>query len=443
MNTVHVHRAGLLRFDAAGRAVFDADGALAIEGGRVRASGSWSAVQAALQGEPHATTEHTGRWIAPGFVDMHLHMPQVDVIGSRADGLLPWLEQHTFPHEARFSEAAHAAEVAEFFMGELLRNGVTTALCFGSSHPASAEALFAAAHARGMRLMAGQCLMDSNAPDGVRDNTEQSLLDAERLMRRWHGHGRLGYAITPRFAASCSEAQLAGAGELAGAHPSVWVQSHASENLDEIAWVAQLFPQEASYLAVYDRFGLLRERTVLAHGIHFSDTDRALMRERGAAIAACPTSNQFLGSGNFDFVAAHQQGMLHGLASDVGGGMSFSPFATMRAAYVTARSDARMGHDATTGLASTSKAAVSMSGERLWWLHTQGAANALGLGAEIGGLQPGQEADFLVLNPSATPLLARRFAAAVSLDDALFAMLMHGDDRVIERTCVAASVSAA
>ena len=217
---------------------------------------------------------------------------------------MPWLEDYTFPHESRFADEAHAAEAATFFLDELLRHGVTTALAFGTSHPSSVDALMGEAQRRGLRLIAGKVLQDRHSPDGVRDETEQSLVDTEALIARWHGKDRLGYAITPRFAPSCSEAQLRGAGELAAKYPDVWIQSHVAENLEEVAWARELFPSARSYLAIYEDFGLMRERAVYAHCIHLDEEDRALMRATGAAAAVSPTSNLFLGSGFFDYDAA-------------------------------------------------------------------------------------------------------------------------------------------
>ncbi len=431
---MNIYRASLLRFDdqhGLAQAVFDEDGLLVIgDDGKVVAAGAYSALCAAYG---HLPQQHwPGRIIAPGFVDMHVHYPQIDVIGSPADGLLPWLENYTFPEEKCFVAQEYAARTASFFIAEMLQHGVTTALTFATSHVASVNALFEAAQLSGQRIITGKCLQDRNCPDGVRDDTEQSLIDTEALIQRWHGVDRLGYAITPRFAPTCSDAQLRGAGELAAKYPSVWIQSHVAENTDEIAWVKQLYPTAPSYLGVYDGFGLLRERSVYAHCIHFDDADRALMHQRGAAAAVCPTSNLFLGSGYFDFAAAQATaaggGMLHGLASDVGGGTSFSPFKTMLAAYYVARSCASTG-----GVA---KQATTLSPQQLWWLHTAGAAQALGLQGVVGNLQAGYDADFVVLNPQATPLLARRTARAQSLDELLFAMIVLGDERVIERTCV-------
>jgi guanine deaminase len=422
-------RAALLRFAIDGTPVYDADGLLVIGPGahgvqQVVAAGDYTSLAPRY---PGLAIEHLpGRLLAPGFVDLHVHFPQIDVIGSPAAGLLPWLENYTFPHESRFADAAYAQGVADVFLDELLRQGVTTALTFATSHPESVDALMAAAQRRGLRLIGGKVLQDRHSPDGVRDDTEQSLIDTESLIQKWHGQGRLGYAITPRFVPSCSDAQLRGAGELAARYPDVWLQSHVAENADEIAWVRALHPRARSYLAVYESFGLLRERAVYAHCIHLDDTDRALMRETGAAAAVSPTSNLFLGSGFFDYAAADRAGFRYGLASDVGGGTSFSPFHTMLAAYYVGREG-------------QTKPGVSLAPGHLWWQHTAGAAQALGLADVIGNLQPGCEADFLVLDPQATPLLARKTQMANSLDELLFSLIVLGDDRVITRTHIAST----
>jgi guanine deaminase len=427
-------RAAILRFADDQSAVYEADGLLVVgpdAQGRevVRAVGDYRSLAPNF---PGIAIEHLpGRIIAPGFIDLHIHFPQTDVIGSPADGLLPWLENYTFPHESRFADESHARELATFFLDELLRHGVTTALAFATSHPSSVNALMTEAQQRGVRLIAGKVLQDRHSPDGVRDETEQSLIDTEALIKRWHGVDRLGYAITPRFAPSCSEAQLRGAGELAAKYPDVWIQSHVAENVDEIKWALELFPSSRSYLSIYDDFGLMRERAIYAHCIHFDDEDRALMRSTGAAAAVSPTSNLFLGSGFFDYEGARRVGFRYGLASDVGGGTSFSPFHTMLAAYYVGREG-------------RTKPGLSLSPQHLWWQHTAGAAQALGLdGSErkgrgaIGNLQPGFEADFVVLDPKAMPLLARKTANAASLDELLFALIVLGDDRVIERTHIA------
>ena len=423
------YRASLLYFKDR-QAVFEQDGLLVVgpnAQGRqvVQAIGSFQSLHSGYPGLP---VEHLpGRIIAPGFVDMHVHYPQLDVIGSPADGLLPWLENYTFPEEKRFEAPEYCAQAAAFFIAELLRHGVTTALTFATSHPESVNALLGQAQQQNLRMMAGKVLMDQNAPDGLRDDTEQSLVDTEALINQWHGVDRLGYAITPRFVPTSSAAQLRGAGELATKYPDVWIQSHVAENLDEIAWVKQLYPAARSYLSVYAQFGLLRPRAVYAHCIHLDDEDRALLRATGTAAAVSPTSNLFLGSGFFDYAAADRAGHLYGLASDVGGGTSFSPFHTMLAAYYVGRTKVE-------GL--QTQPGVSLSPQHLWWQHTAGAAQALGLGGVVGNLLPGCEADFVILNPQATPLLARKTARAGSLDELLLALIVLGDDRVIEKTVI-------
>ncbi len=423
---IQIHRGRVLQI-VGDEVLLHENAALVVSKAVVRAVLPWA--NAAREFGGASVVDHGNCVLAPGFVDLHIHGPQVDVIASPADGLLDWLERHTFPQEAKFADQNHADEAANFFVAELVRNGVTTPLIFGSSHVASVEALFSHAQQRNMRAIVGKCLMDRYCPDGVRDDIDQGLADTEALIRRWHGVGRLGYAITPRFACTSSVDQLRGAGELGAKYPSVWVQSHVSENLDEIAWARELFPDSASYLGTYGDFGLLRPRSIYAHCIHFDDADRALMRECGAAAAVCPTSNQFLGSGNFDFAAAQSQGIAHGLASDVGGGMSFSPFATMRAAYTVARA-ATVSHV-------QSKMPTTLSAKRLWWLHTLGAARCLGLDDKIGSLQMGTDADFVVIDPKATPLLERRTNQANGVESLLFALLMLADDRAIKRTYIA------
>jgi guanine deaminase len=420
---MQAYRAAILRFADDRSAIYEEDGLLVVgPDGKVRDVGPYSTLAPTY---PGLAIEHLpGAIIAPGFVDLHIHFPQIDVIGSPAAGLLPWLENYTFPHESRFSDEAHCSELATFFLDELLRHGVTTALAFATSHPSSVNALMGEARQRGMRLIAGKVLQDRHSPDGVRDETEQSLTDTESLIRKWHGQDRLGYAITPRFAPSCSEAQLRGAGELAAKYPDVWIQSHVAENLDEIKWARELFPASRSYLSIYADFGLMRERAIYAHCIHFDDEDRALMRSTGAAAAVSPTSNLFLGSGFFDYEGADRIGFKYGLASDVGGGTSFSPFHTMLAAYYVGREG-------------QTKPGVSLAPQNLWWQHTAGAAQALGLGGVIGNLQPGCEADFVVLDPKATPLLARKTAQAASLDELLFSLIVLADDRAIARTVIA------
>jgi guanine deaminase len=440
------YRASLLWFaphsEGPARALFEEDGLLVVGPDApgvqvVQAIGPWRTVAPQF---PGLAVEHLpGRIIAPGFVDLHVHFPQTNVIGSPAPGLLPWLENYTFPEEKRFSSPEYSAQAATFFIAELLRNGVTTALAFATSHTESVNALFNAAQARRLRLITGLCLMDRHAPadllnqgQGSTSGTEQSLLDTEALIQRWHGVDRLGYAITPRFAPTSTDAQLRGAGELAAKYQDVWIQSHVAENKDEIAWARELFPASRSYLATYDDFGLMRQRAIYAHCIHFDDDDRSLMRSTGAAAAQEQIAGRADGSGFFDYAGADRVGYRYGLASDVGGGTSFSPFHTMLAAYYVGREG-------------FTKTGLSLSPQQLWWQHTAGAARALGLGGEggtpsIGNLLPGCEADFVVLNPQATPLLARKTALAANLDELLFSMIVLGDDRLIEKTVISQAI---
>ena len=395
----------------------DADGVV-----RIAAIGPWRELATQFANVP--VTHWPGLCIAPGFVDLHIHYPQLDVIASPAEGLLPWLEHYTFPHEKQFADPAHAHETARFFLDELLRNGVTTALCFATAHPESVDAFMAEAQTRSLRMIAGKVLQDRHSPDGLRDtDTRLSLRQTEDLIQRWHGVQRLGYAITPRFAPTSTHEQLHGAGELAAQFPDVWVQTHLAENADEIRWVHELFPEARSYLDVYDRAGLLRPRAVYAHSIHLHDADRRRMAETGSVAAVSPTSNLFLGSGFFDYAAADRTGLHYGLASDVGGGTSFSPFHTMHAAYTVARQ-------------AVGRPGMSLAPEHLWWQHTAGAAQALGLGGTVGNLLPGCEADFIAINPQATPLLARRTAQTDTLAEWLFAMVVLGDDRLVASTVV-------
>ena len=397
---------------------FHEDGLLLVEDGRVAACGAYDDIAPRLGDAP--VEDLTGHLITPGFVDAHIHFPQVDVIAAHGAQLLDWLEQHTFPAEARFADAAHAAETATFFLDELLRNGTTTALVFGSVHRVSVEALFAEALSRDMRLIAGKTLMDRNAPEGLTDTVEGSRADMEALIADWHGKGRLGYAVTPRFAISCSDEQLAMAGEVLAAHPGVWMQTHLSENAHEIAETARLFPAAKDYLGVYDRFGLLGQRSVFAHCVHLQGEAFQRMAAKGGAAAFCPTSNLFLGSGLFPLKEACAHDVKVGMGTDVGAGTTFSILHTLGEAYKVGqlRGDA-------------------LDPFHAFYLGTLGGARALDLDDKIGNLAPGKEADFLVLDLAPTPLIARRLKAAKTLEDKLFALTVLGDDRVVARTYLA------
>jgi len=371
-------------------------------------------------GDDWHKVDHRGRLLLPGFIDTHVHCPQVDVIASWGAELLDWLNTYPFPAEARHADPALAAQAAALFCDALLANGSTAAVVFPTVHVASTDALFAAAQQRGMRLIAGKVLMDRHAPDNLRDDVVQAEADCTALIERWHGRDRLAYAVTPRFAASSSPEQLAMAGRLLARDPSLYMQTHVAENQAEVAWVAQLFPQARSYLDVYHQHGLLTERAVLAHGIWLDDADRALLRDSGAQISFCPSSNLFLGSGLFGWQAAVAAGFNVSLGSDVGGGTSLSMLRTLADGYKV----------------------QALAGNRLTaWalLHaaTRGAAQALRLGHEVGSLAPGTLADVCLWDWAVGSVAQRRDALARELHERVFAWLMLGDDRNLAETWVA------
>ena len=415
-------RGALLHFvddpvDAGARAYeyFD-DGLLVVDGGYVVSAGEATAALARLPaGTP--VVDRRGMLIVPGFVDTHIHYPQTDMIAAYGEQLLEWLDRYAFPHERRFDDATHAREVAEFFLDELLRCGTTTALVYATVHPQSVDAFLTAAQARGARMIAGKVLMDRNCPEFLRDTAESGYADSKTLIGRWHGKGRLSYAVTPRFAPTSTERQLELAGRLLDEHHGVYLQTHVAENRNEVAWAAELFPWSRSYLDVYDRFGLVRPRSVYAHCIHLDDADRERMGAAGAAMSFCPTSNLFLGSGLFDLDAARRHGVRVGLGTDVGGGTSFSQLRTLDEAYKVAQ-----------------LAGQKLSPLAAFHLATLGGARSLYLDDRIGNFLPGKEADFVVIYPAATPLLARRMKHASGLQDILFALMMLADDRAIAET---------
>nr|WP_232793431.1 guanine deaminase [Caulobacter hibisci] len=397
---------------------FHADGLLVVDAGRVVACGDHAELAPVYADVP--VEDLSGCWITPGFIDTHIHFPQVDIVAAHGAQLLDWLEQHTFPAEAAFADPDHAKEAAGFFVDELLRNGTTTALVFGSVHKGSVDALFAEAYARDMRLIAGKTLMDRNAPLGLMDDVETARADMESLIADWHGKGRLGYAVTPRFAISCTDAQLEMAGQVLAEHPGVWMQTHLSENPREIDETAQLFPGATDYLGVYERFGLVQKRSVFAHCVHLQGEAFQRLAAKDAAVAFCPTSNLFLGSGLFPLDEACAHGVKVGMGTDVGAGTTFSILHTLGEAY-------KVGQ----------LRGAALDPFQALYLATLGGARALDLDDRIGNLAPGKEADFLVLDLAATPLLARRLAAAKGLEDRLFALTVLGDDRVVARTYLA------
>ena len=425
MKALRAYRGSLLHFlgdpgdGADGSAVqyFD-DGLLVVENGLVKAAGEARDLLPTLPAAAQVV-DHTGRLLMPGFIDTHIHYPQTDMIAASAAQFLDWLDDHAFPAERRFADAGHAAESSRFFLDELMRNGTTTALVFGTVHAVSVDAFFAEAEARNLRMIAGKVLMDRNCPEYLRDTPDGGYRDSSSLIEKWDRRGRLHYAITPRFAITSSDAQLESAGRLATEHPGVFVHSHVAENVNEVKWARELFPQARSYLDVYEHFGLLRERAVYAHCIHLDDEDRSRMAQTGAAAAVCATSNLFLGSGLFDFAAARHAGMRTGLGTDVGGGTSFNMLRTLAETYKVAQMG---GH--------------RLTAWRGFYLATLGGAKALGLDDRIGSFAPGREADFIVLRMDSTPLIARRMKTARTPAEKLFALMMLGDDREIGATYI-------
>ena len=390
---------------------FDRDHWLLIEDGRIVGR------QAAEPDASWARKDHAGQLVLPGFIDTHVHCPQLEVIGSYGTELLDWLERYTFPSECAFADPARSRAGAEVFLDALLASGTTSAVVFATVHKVSAEALFDSAAARGMRLITGKVLMDRHAPDGLRDDVVQAERECTDLIQRFHGRDRLAYAVTVRFAPTSTPEQLAMAGALCRADASLYMQTHVAENRAEVAWVAKLFPEARSYLDVYERVGLVHERAVLAHGIWLDAHDKVLIADRGAQVAHCPSSNLFLGSGLFDWPGAPFN---VSLSSDVGGGTTLSLPRNMLDAYKV----------------------QALRGERLtaWTaLHasTRGAAEALQLGGEIGGLSVGQTADICVWDWAKGPVAEARDAVARELHERVFAWMTLADERNLAACYVA------
>lgn len=421
---LQAYRGQLFYFDNEPNASSDAftwirDGLITVRDGKIESCGDYDDLVSQLT--PDTKVHDLRRYvITPGFIDTHIHYPQTEMIASPAPGLLPWLENYTFPTERRFNDAEYCAEVADFFLRELLRCGTTTALVYCTVHPESAEAFFSASHALNTRMIAGKVMMDRNCPEFLQDTAITGARDSEELIQHWHGTGRQLYALTPRFAPTSTPEQLGLCGELAQSYQDVYIQSHVAENKDEIKWAMELFPNNRSYLDIYDSYGLLRPNSIYGHCIWLDENDQARMRDTGAIAAHCPTSNLFLGSGLFNLDIAEQNGVPVTLATDVGAGTSFSMLKTMNEAHKVARSNGNY-----------------LNARHMFWLATQAAAQHLGLNGKIGTLSAGAEADFIVLDPAATPLLARRSEQANTLEELLFALAILGDDRVVAKTYVA------
>jgi guanine deaminase len=419
-------RGRLLSFVRAPRGAGDAqsyryidDGIIVVKDGRIEAVGPADEIKTRLP--PGMLVEqHADALILPGFIDPHIHFPQTQVIASYGAQLLEWLEKYTFVEEQKFSDPAHAGRNAEFFLDELARNGTTTAVAYCTAHPASAEALFTAAHRRNAGMIAGNSVMNRNGPPGLLAPASTAISDSRDLIRRWHGTGRQRYAVTPRFAITSTDEQLAELGALLKEFPTVLMQTHLDENLNEIATIKRLFPDDPSYTAVYARFGLLSPRSLMGHCIHLEDAEVALLRDTQSVAVFCPTSNLFIGSGLFDYERLNTAGVRIALATDVGGGTSYSMLRTAAEAYKV----------------------MQLQGQNLpalaaFDLMTRRNAAALGLENEIGTLAPGAFADLVVLDARATPAMAHRMEVARNLEEELFVLMTLGDDRAVRQTYIA------
>ncbi len=394
------------------------DGVLITEQGKIRWFGTWEDAQDHLP--INIEIQHyPEQLIIPGMIDTHIHFPQTEMVGAYGEQLLSWLNTYTFPTEIQFKDKSYASEIAKFFVNELLKNGTTTALVFCTVHPESVDALFEAAEQHQMRLIAGKVMMDRHAPEALCDSADSSYDDSKALIEKWHGQGRALYAITPRFAPTSTPEQLERAGQLKAEYPDVYVHTHLSENKDEIAWVKDLFPAQKDYLDVYHHYGLTGQRSVFAHCVHLEDAEWQCMHETDSAIAFCPTSNLFLGSGLFPLNKTWQQQVKVGLGTDVGAGTSFSLLQTVNEAYKVQQLQGD-----------------KLSAYESLYHATIGGAKALDLDDKLGNFNVGKEADFVVLNIKPTALQQLRQSRSKSIEDSLFALFTMGDDRNIEATYI-------
>ena len=391
-------------------------GAVLIERGLITATGP--ADRLCAQHPQARITDHGSALISAGFVDAHVHYPQTAIIASWGKRLIDWLNLYTFPEEMRFSDPAYATEIAERYVTLALAHGTTSFCSYATIHPTSVDAIFTAAGARGMRAYAGKTCMDRNAPEGLRDTAQSAYDDSKRLLDHWHGQGRLSYVITPRFAPTSTPEQLAALGGLWSERPDCLMQTHLSEQPDEIQWVKDLFPQSRDYLDTYEAQGLLREGALYGHAIHLTPREKSRLIDAGASLIHCPTSNTFIGSGLFDMTLAKH--LRTGLATDTGGGSSFSMLRTMASAYEVAQLRGQALHPA-----------------QLWWLATQGSARALHAETKIGNVAKGMEADLVVIDLASTPAIAQASARATDIWQAIFPTIMLGDDRAVRATYIA------
>lgn len=394
------------------------DGLLITENGKIKWFGTWREGKHQLPAQSYLQ-HYPDQLIVPGFIDTHIHFPQTEMIGAYGEQLLEWLNTYTFPTEIQFADKNYADRIARFFIQELLKNGTTTALVFCTVHPTSVDALFEAASIFNMRMIAGKVMMDRHAPEALCDTAELAYSDSKALIEKWHGQGRNLYAITPRFAPTSTPEQLSKAGQLKAEYPDVYVHTHLSENKNEIEWVKQLFPEQNGYLDIYHHYGLTGSRSVFAHCVHLEEHEWQCMHETNSAIAFCPTSNLFLGSGLFPLKTAWDKQVKVGLGTDIGAGTSFNQLQTLNEAYKVQQ---LQGH--------------KLSAFEALYHATLGGAKALDLDQLLGNFNIGKEADFVVLDLNATALQKLRQENVRSIEDALFALITLGDDRNIQHTYV-------
>ena len=409
------------RSDDHGAYAYEEDGAVLVRDGRIAACGAYAAVSAEA-GEDVRVVDHRPHLILPGFIDGHVHVPQMQIIASYGAELLDWLNTYTFPEETKFIDAQHGRRIARLFLDEMIRQGTTTVAAYCSVHKQSAEAFFAEAHARDMLVIAGKVMMDRNAPDGLLDTPQTSYDDTKALIAEWHGRGRGLYAITPRFAITSTPEQMEMAQALAREHPEMHIQTHLSENHAEIAFTQELYPWSKDYTDIYAHYGLLGPRTLLGHCIHLKEREADVLSDAGSVAVFCPTSNLFLGSGLFDYqrMRRRDKPLRIATASDVGGGTSYSMLRTMDEAYKV----------------------IALNGEKLnplasFWQLTRGNAEALSIAGRVGTLEPGTDADLVVLDARAVPGMALRMETIASLAEELFLLQTLGDDRAVVETYVA------
>ncbi|MFP1907333.1 guanine deaminase [Lonsdalea quercina] len=418
------YRASLLYFTADPRhnpaeaTHFIEDGLLIVRNGKILNALNYRDI-ADNELAPLTVRDYRGRLIMPGFIDTHVHFPQIEMIASYGEQLLEWLDTYTFPTEQKYADADYSRQMADVFIRELLRHGTTSAMVFATVHPQSVDALFSAAAEKAMRLITGKVMMDRHAPEALCDDAQQSYQDSRALIQKWHHHGRLLYAVTPRFAPTSTPEQLSLAGELLGEFPDIYMQTHLSENKQEIAWVKSLFPQHHHYLDVYHHHGLTGPRSLFAHALHLEKDEVDMLSHSRSSVAFCPSSNLFLGSGLFPLHSLKAAGIRVGMGTDVGAGTSLSLLQTLNEGYKVQQ---LLGE--------------KLSAREGLYQATLGSAAALSLDDKLGNFLPGKEADFVVLDWANTPLQRLRQEQATTLDEKLFALMMQGDDRNVAETYV-------